>query len=117
MTTTKQAPEKADTTPPSRIAALGYAVPSATSPLAPFQFERRQPGPRDVQIEIQYCGVCHSDLHAVRNEWHATVYPIVPGHEIVGRITEVGTEVKGFKPGDLAGVGCLVDSCRTCAAC
>jgi alcohol dehydrogenase (NADP+) len=100
-----------------RIPALGYAAQSATSPLAPFRFERRAPGPRDVQIEILYCGVCHSDLHTVRSEWEGTQYPCVPGHEIVGRVTAVGNEVKRFKAGDLAGVGCLVDSCRTCASC
>jgi alcohol dehydrogenase (NADP+) len=97
--------------------ALGYAARSATSPLAPFNFERRQPGPRDVQIEIQYCGVCHSDLHTVRNEWNNTVYPVVPGHEIIGKVTAVGQEVKNFKVGDIAGVGCLVGSCRTCDSC
>jgi len=102
---------------PPRIPALGYAARSATSPLAPFRFDRRQPGPCDVQIEIQYCGICHSDLHAVRGEWQGSVYPMVPGHEIIGRVTQVGHEVLGFKAGDLAGVGCLVDSCRTCAAC
>ena len=117
MTTVKEINRNPDPSTPSRIAALGYAARSATSPLAPFRFERRQPGPRDVQIEIQYCGVCHSDLHSVRNEWQGTVYPIVPGHEIIGRVTKVGNDVKGFKVGDLAGVGCLVDSCRTCAGC
>jgi uncharacterized zinc-type alcohol dehydrogenase-like protein len=79
--------------------------------------ERREVGPRDVQIDILYCGVCHSDLHTARNEWKNTVYPVVPGHEIVGRVTKVGNEVKSFKPGDLAGVGCLVDSCRQCPDC
>jgi alcohol dehydrogenase (NADP+) len=96
---------------------LGYAAQSATTPLAPFRFQRREPGPRDVQIEILYCGVCHSDLHQVRNEWKGTTYPIVPGHEIVGRVTRVGDQVSGFKPGDLAAVGCMVDSCRTCPNC
>jgi len=95
----------------------GYAAQSATSPLEPFTFTRREPGVRDVQIEILYCGVCHSDLHTARNEWKFTTYPVVPGHEIVGRVTKVGRDVKGFKPGDLAGVGCLVDSCRHCASC
>jgi uncharacterized zinc-type alcohol dehydrogenase-like protein len=117
MTSVKEMQRKLDSTTPSRIPALGYAAQSPTSPLAPFRFERRQPGPQDVQIEIQYCGVCHSDLHSVRNEWGGTVYPIVPGHEIVGRVTQVGNEVKSFKVGDIAGVGCLVDSCRTCASC
>ncbi len=99
------------------IKTLGYAAQSATTPLDLFHFERREPGPRDVQIEILYCGVCHSDLHMVRNEWQGAVYPVVPGHEIVGRVTQVGAEVQGFAPGDLAGVGCLVDSCRTCPDC
>jgi len=83
----------------------------------PFTFERREPGPHDVQIEILYCGVCHSDLHQARNEWGTTVYPIVPGHEIVGRVVRTGAQVTGFKAGDLAAVGCMVDSCRTCPDC
>jgi uncharacterized zinc-type alcohol dehydrogenase-like protein len=94
-----------------------FAAPAATSPLGPYSFERRDPGPKDVQIEILFCGVCHSDLHTARNEWGGTNYPVVPGHEIVGRVTKVGGEVKKFKEGDLAGVGCMVDSCRTCSAC
>ncbi len=96
---------------------LGYAAQSAIAPLDTFAFERREPGPRDVQIEILYCGVCHSDLHTARNEWKNTVYPVVPGHEIVGRVTRVGGEVTAFKAGDLAGVGCMVDSCGTCPDC
>ena len=96
---------------------LGYAAQGATTPLAPFHFERRAASPRDVQIEILYCGVCHSDLHIVRNEWQNTVYPVVPGHEIVGRVTHVGGDVNAFKAGDLVGVGCLVDSCGTCPDC
>lgn len=96
---------------------VGYAATSARSPLAPFSFARREPLPQDVQIEILYCGVCHSDLHTVRNEWQNTTYPVVPGHEIVGRVTAVGDDVKRFKVGDLAAVGCLVDSCRTCPNC
>jgi uncharacterized zinc-type alcohol dehydrogenase-like protein len=95
----------------------GYAAYEATTPLRPFAFERRDPGPTDVEIDILYCGVCHSDLHTVRNEWKGTTYPVVPGHEIVGRVTRVGNQVKGFKTGDLAGVGCLVDSDRTCPDC
>ena len=95
----------------------GYAAQAATEPLAPFSFERRDLRPNDVQIEILYCGVCHSDLHTARNEWHGTVYPCVPGHEIVGRVTKVGEQVTKFKEGDLAGVGCLVDSCRKCNNC
>ncbi|ALK32233.1 NAD(P)-dependent alcohol dehydrogenase [Burkholderia plantarii] len=94
-----------------------YAAQSATSPLAPLQIERRDLRELDVQIEILYCGVCHSDLHQARNEWRNSIYPVVPGHEIVGRVTAVGPEVSRFKAGDLVGVGCLVDSCRTCASC
>ncbi len=94
-----------------------YAAASATSPLAPFALQRRAPAPEDVQIEILFCGVCHSDLHQVRNEWHNTVYPCVPGHEIVGRVTAVGSGVTKFNVGDLAAVGCMVDSCRTCDNC
>jgi len=94
-----------------------FAAHAATSPLATYSFERRDPGPLDVQIEILFCGVCHSDLHTVRSEWGPTNYPCVPGHEIVGRVVKVGSEVKKFKEGDLAGVGCMVDSCRTCSAC
>jgi len=102
------------------LKALGYAAQSASSPLGPFNFERRDPGPNDVQIEILYCGVCHSDLHQARgewSEWNPTTYPCVPGHEIVGRVAKVGTHVRKFKEGDLAGVGCMVDSCRTCPNC
>jgi len=94
-----------------------YAAQNATNPLAPFNFQRRDVGQHDVQIEILYCGVCHSDLHTVRNEWQNTTYPCVPGHEIVGRVVKVGAHVKKFKEGDTAGVGCMVDSCRTCANC
>lgn len=102
---------------PAKTKTAGYAAKSASSPLAPFSFARREPLPQDVQIEILYCGVCHSDLHTVRNEWKGTTFPVVPGHEIVGRVTAVGGEVKRFKVGDIAAVGCLVDSCRTCANC
>ena len=96
---------------------IGYAAQTPTDRLAPFQFERRAVGPHDVQIDILYCGVCHSDLHTARNEWKNTLYPSVPGHEIVGRVVEVGTHVSKFKVGDLAGVGCMVDSCRHCSSC
>jgi uncharacterized zinc-type alcohol dehydrogenase-like protein len=99
------------------IPTKGFATHSATKPLGPFSFERREPLPHDVQIEILFCGVCHSDLHAARNEWQNTTYPFVPGHEIVGRVTKVGSKVTKFKEGDLAGVGCIVDSCRHCSAC
>ena len=99
------------------IQTAAYAAFDAKSPLGPFSFERRQPGARDVQVEILYCGVCHSDLHTVRNEWKNAKYPLVPGHEIIGRVTRVGPEVTKFQVGDMAGVGCLVDSCRTCPSC
>jgi uncharacterized zinc-type alcohol dehydrogenase-like protein len=94
-----------------------YAAQNATTPLAPFNFQRRDPGAHDVQIQILYCGVCHSDVHIVRNEWHGTTYPCVPGHEIIGRVVKVGAHVKKFKEGDIAAVGCMVDSCRTCENC
>jgi uncharacterized zinc-type alcohol dehydrogenase-like protein len=99
------------------LSSKGYAAQSATSPLAPFAFERRDPGPADVQIDIVYCGVCHSDLHTARSEWPGTRYPCIPGHEIVGRVASVGGQVSKFRAGDLVGVGCLVDSCRRCASC
>ena len=98
-------------------ATKAYAAQSASESLAPYSFERRELRPDDVQIKILYCGVCHSDLHTVRNEWHGTVYPCVPGHEIVGTVTNVGSGVTKFKAGDLAGVGCLVDSCQECNNC
>ncbi|WP_323119517.1 NAD(P)-dependent alcohol dehydrogenase [Burkholderia alba] len=94
-----------------------YAAAHAAAPLAPFEFQRRALRDLDVQIEILYCGVCHSDLHQARNEWKNSVYPVVPGHEIVGRVTATGAGVSRFKTGELVGVGCLVDSCRTCASC
>lgn len=94
-----------------------FAAYDATTPLRDFELERREPGPKDVQIEILYCGVCHSDVHQVRNEWGNSIFPMVPGHEIVGRVTSVGSEVTKFKEGDLAGVGCLVDSCQECSKC
>lgn len=102
---------------PQTLPARGFAAESPTTPLAPFSFVRRVPGPRDVQIEILFCGVCHSDLHQARDEWAGSVFPIVPGHEILGRVTAVGAEVTRFKAGDTAAVGCMVDSCRTCAEC
>jgi uncharacterized zinc-type alcohol dehydrogenase-like protein len=100
--------------------AKAYAAQSPTSSMAPFTIRRRIPQPQDVEIDILYCGVCHSDLHQVRNQWQSampTVYPCVPGHEIVGRVVKTGRAVKKFKEGDLAAVGCMVDSCRTCASC
>jgi alcohol dehydrogenase (NADP+) len=96
---------------------LGYAAQSATAALAPFRFDRREPREDDVKIEILYCGVCHSDLHTARNDWQNSLYPSVPGHEIIGRVLFVGTAVTGFKPGDAVGVGCMVDSCQHCASC
>ncbi|TWI46298.1 putative zinc-type alcohol dehydrogenase-like protein [Pseudomonas duriflava] len=97
--------------------ATGYAALDPSAPLAPYSFTRRAVGLNDVKIEILYCGVCHSDLHTARNEWNNTIYPSVPGHEIVGRVTAVGDSVKAFKVGDLAGVGCMVDSCQSCPSC
>lgn len=94
-----------------------YATQSSEDNLQPLTIERREPGPRDVQIAIDYCGVCHSDIHMARNEWGFSIYPLVPGHEIVGHVTAVGTDVDTFQAGDLVGVGCLVDSCRTCHSC
>jgi uncharacterized zinc-type alcohol dehydrogenase-like protein len=98
---------------------IGYAAKSASSLLGPFRFERRDAGDKDVRIEIAFCGICHSDLHMARNEWTntPTTYPLVPGHEIAGRVIAVGKRVRKFKVGDLAGVGCLVDSCRRCENC
>ncbi|RTZ45594.1 NAD(P)-dependent alcohol dehydrogenase [Candidimonas sp. SYP-B2681] len=95
----------------------GYAAHNAIDDLIPFRFARRSPGPDDIQIEILYCGVCHSDLHTARNEWGNTLYPSVPGHEIIGRVTAVGDQVTNFRPGDIAGVGCMVDSCQRCEPC
>jgi uncharacterized zinc-type alcohol dehydrogenase-like protein len=97
--------------------ARAFAAFDPAGPLGPFSLTRRDPGPRDVEIDVLFCGVCHSDLHTVRSEWAGTRYPCVPGHEIVGRVRGTGAEVGGFQPGDLAGVGCMVDSCRTCPAC
>ncbi len=94
-----------------------FAAQSPTSGLAPHNIERRAPRPDDVSIEIDYCGVCHTDIHFAQNDWGVTEYPVVPGHEIVGRVTSVGPQVKSFKEGDVVGVGCMVDSCRTCSAC
>ncbi|MFI4967905.1 MAG: NAD(P)-dependent alcohol dehydrogenase [Gammaproteobacteria bacterium] len=95
----------------------GYAAQSATTPLGPHSFERRDLRADDVAIDILYCGICHTDLHQARNDWGRSRYPLVPGHEIVGRVSTVGKDVKDFKPGDLVGVGCMVDSCRHCASC
>src|ERR671937_1960721 len=100
--------------------AKAYAASNASSPLSQVSIQRRDPGPQDVQIEILFCGVCHSDLHQVRNEWQGmmpTVYPCVPGHEIIGRVVKAGSAVKKFKEGDIAAVGCMVGSCGVCANC
>ena len=94
-----------------------YAALNASSPLTPFTFQYRDPDPDEIQIAIQYCGVCHTDLHQARNEWKGTLYPCVPGHEIVGRVVKAGAKVKKFKEGDLAAVGCMVNSCRACEFC
>lgn len=94
-----------------------FGTVAADLPLNQMNIQRRKPTPHDVEIEILYCGVCHSDLHTVRNEWHGTVYPVVPGHEIIGKVTKVGNEVTKFKVGEMAAVGCMVDSCRECAHC
>lgn len=99
------------------LKSVGYAAKAADKPLDTFQFERREVTPNDVQIEILYCGVCHSDLHQARDEWHNTIFPIVPGHEIVGKVTKVGDKVSKYKVGQTVGVGCMVDSCRTCSSC
>jgi uncharacterized zinc-type alcohol dehydrogenase-like protein len=109
-----------DGTKVATVAAKAFAAQSATSGIAAHTIQRRSPRAQDVQIEILYCGVCHSDLHLVRNEWKEVmpaVYPVVPGHEIVGRVVKVGSGVKKFKEGDIAAVGCMVDSCRVCASC
>jgi len=94
-----------------------YGAAHAGAPIAPLTIERREPGPRDVAIEVLYCGICHSDLHQVRDEWGGARFPMVPGHEIVGRVTRVGAEVTRFAPGAIVGVGCMVDACRACSAC
>ncbi len=99
------------------VKTIGYAARSANEKLAQFEFERRDPGEKDVVIDIMYCGICHSDIHEARSEWRSVTYPIVPGHEIVGRISHVGSAVKKFNVGDAVGVGCMVDSCGECSSC
>jgi alcohol dehydrogenase (NADP+) len=117
MSSTTQVGSKSESR--GKYKAEAYSAASVSSPLAPTTIPRRDPGEHDVQIEILFCGICHSDLHQVRNEWSGipTVYPCVPGHEIIGRVTKVGSEVTRFKPGDLAAVGCLVDSDGNCQEC
>ena len=99
------------------LSSKGYAAQSTTSGLAPFSFERRDPGPNDVVVQIEFCGICHSDIHQVKDEWGGSMYPMVPGHEIVGRVIAAGADVTRFKEGDLAGVGVMVDSCKVCVNC
>jgi len=110
------AEQRVATAAPTKVT-RAYAAQATDARLAPFQIERRALRPRDVQLEILYCGVCHSDIHMARNEWGQTIYPVVPGHEIVGRVTAVGDDVTKFRSGDLVGVGCMVDSCRECVNC
>jgi alcohol dehydrogenase (NADP+) len=120
MSSTVVADQKSSTGKAKAYPSKAYAAQTASSGLGPAAIQRREPGPTDIQIEILFCGVCHSDLHQVRNEWEQmmpTVYPCVPGHEIVGRVAKVGSAVKKFKEGDLAGVGCMVDSDRVCPNC
>jgi len=102
---------------PAMLSTQGYAAITAKSTLQPFEFARRDVGPHDVLIAITHCGICHSDIHQARDEWGGSIFPMVPGHEIVGRVAQVGNEVKTFHVGEIAGVGCFVDSCRTCTAC
>src|SRR5713101_8072553 len=99
------------------LSTRGYAAMTAKAALQSFSFERREVGPHDVLITITHCGICHSDIHQARDEWGGSIFPMVPGHEIVGRVTRVGSKVKRFKIGELAAVGCFVDSCRVCASC
>lgn len=99
------------------IETKGFAAQDAKTPLSPWNFQRREVGPHDVQIDILYCGVCHSDLHQIRNEWGGSIFPMVPGHEIIGRVSKIGNHIKKIKVGELAGVGCMVDSCRECENC
>jgi len=115
MEAVKATPEEATISKAKQVKA--YGTEAADAPLEQLNIKRRKPTPHDVEIEILYCGVCHSDLHTARNEWHGTIYPCVPGHEIVGRIVSVGNHVTKFKAGDLAAVGCMVDSCRECEYC
>ncbi len=117
MTHTHDAPAGGAATLTGGLPTRGYAAASARSPLTPFEFERRAPGPKDVRLDILFCGVCHSDLHQARDEWGGSMFPMVPGHEIIGRVTQSGAEVTRCAVGDLVGVGCMVDSCRRCSDC
>ncbi|HEX7847562.1 MAG TPA: NAD(P)-dependent alcohol dehydrogenase [Chitinophagaceae bacterium] len=115
MSETKESPVESINS--TRISSKAYAAQAASEELKPFSFTRRTPRPHDVLVDILYCGVCHSDLHFIRNDWGMSLYPLVPGHEIVGRVKEVGNHVKKYKAGDLVGIGCMVDSCRECDNC
>ena len=117
MTLTHEAPAAGTATVARGLPTKGYAAANARSPLAPFEFERRAPGPKDVHLEVLFCGVCHSDLHQARDEWGGSLFPMVPGHEIIGRVKQVGAEVTRFAVGDRVGVGCMVGSCRQCDDC
>jgi uncharacterized zinc-type alcohol dehydrogenase-like protein len=99
------------------IQSSGYAALKSKSALAPFDFERRSPGDHDIVIDIQYCGICHSDIHQVGDEWGGSIFPMVPGHEIVGIVSQIGTKATHYKVGDRVGVGCFVNSCRKCTSC
>lgn len=99
------------------LSTKAYAAQTATSPLAPFQIDRREPGPHDVLFDVLYCGICHTDIHMTRGQFPGTMFPMVPGHEVVGKVAQVGNAVKKFKAGDIVGVGCLVNSCRACPEC
>ncbi len=114
---TTSSPRAAQSGAPATIATPAWAAPSATQPLAPFSITRRHPRPHEVLIDIRYCGVCHSDIHQARDEWGGSTFPMVPGHEIVGHVAEVGSAVTRWKVGDAVGVGCFVDSCRECESC
>src|SRR3954451_23917470 len=104
-------------TSPDTTTARAFGAPAADAPLESLQIERRALGPKDVRIDIKFCGICHSDIHFTRGEWGKVPYPAIPGHEIAGVVAEVGAEVSGFKPGDRVGVGCMVNSCRECENC
>lgn len=115
--TSKATPRSGSQGVTTKRATSAYAAQGPHTPLVPLQIQRREPRPEDVQLEILYCGVCHSDIHMARNEWGQTIYPVVPGHEIVGRVTAVGNKVTKFRRGDVAGVGVMVGSCRVCVNC
>src|SRR6187401_2879702 len=117
MSEMNEMPAAAATDTDIRVPAKAYAAMSVATDLVPWSFTRRTPRPTDVQVEILYCGVCHTDIHFIRNDFGMYIYPLVPGHEIVGKVTAVGEQVQKFKEGDTVGIGCLVDSCRECENC